>query len=139
VTVQAERDLLQALFELDFARFAQRSVALDPADGRCGRLIDAAFRLAVRWHFDDAVPFMTVAHFVADALGQMGEGKQDLNLPLAERLVNAALRGRTLAGLDRQEVLQVQILLIYRIVVDGHLSYDEQHALLADAEALMVV
>jgi hypothetical protein len=131
-------ELVRCIVHDDWADYDRRTQKLNEESGWDGwsEFLTSAFLVAVERRFDEATDPAEVIRFVAEARAEFTASGSDFDPAGAEAMINSVLGRASAAGVDTQTVVQVEIVLIRKLLRDSNLTDAELHAFLAEAEQI---
>jgi hypothetical protein len=131
-------ELVRSLVRDDWTAYDQRTQQLTEDGGWDGwsEFLGAAFVVAVERRFDQTTEPAEVIRFVADARAEFSASGSDFAPAAAETMINSVLDRASAAGVDTQTVVQVEIVVIRKLLRDANLTDGELDDFLAEAAQL---
>ena len=130
--------LLRAMFTDDDATARAKAEELGDVPYRdAGLLVAAAFAIAMERRFADETSHEAVKSFVAEAQQNFDQAAGSVKPLMAEALVRAALgEPELMEEIPREDAVQPQILLTYKVLVEEEATPADVDRLLDEAEEL---
>ena len=131
-------ELVRCIVHDDWAAYDQRTQRLNEESGWDGwsEFLAAAFLVAVERRFDEANDPAEVIRFVAEARAEFTVSGSDLDPTAAEIMINSVLDRASAAGIDTRMVVQVEIVVIRKLLRDANLTDADLDAFLVEAEQI---
>jgi hypothetical protein len=131
-------ELVRSLVRDDWTAYDQRSQQLTEESGWDGwsEFLGAGFVVAVERRFNQATDPAEVIRFVAEARAEFKASGSDFTPEAAEKMINSVLDRASAEGVDTQTVVQVEIVVIRKVLRDANLSDAELDAFLTETAQL---
>jgi hypothetical protein len=117
-------ELIRCIVRDNWTAYDQKSQQLNEQGGWDGwsEFLGAAFVVAVERRFDQAMDPADVIRFVAEARAEFTASGSDFDPAAAELMINSVLGRASASGIDTQSVIQVEIVLVRRILQESNLT-----------------
>lgn len=129
-------ELVRCIVRDDWAAYDRKTEQLNDESGWDGwsEFLGAAFVVAAERRFDETTDPADVIRFVADARAEFSPSGSDFDPADAEKMINSMLGRATASDVDTRSVVQVEIVLVRKLLQDSNLTAAELDVFLAEAE-----